>query len=178
MSLWDFSAMGERPWTAMGKRRVGEVLVSPGEISRLVLPLSIDQIATERDELLLMVHIVLKGSKSEAGQRSRSPSPRRALPTQSLPYKLAHVRLLTTEKSATDAMADDNHWSRFISVCGGSYFGQVTYRTENVWLPLRGRYLFVENTSKQNEARVSLTALAFRRKPDADDTPWPRSSLA
>lgn len=185
MSFWDLSTVGadrrDGSWTALGRRKIGDVLVAAQKSARLVLPLSFGQVVTEKDELLVMVHVVLKGARDESPTKSQWTNFRTASPaacfngisdldSPASPAKeranQPQLKLFTTNDSTRRMYLDStDQFSRFIGFCGSSHNG-LTYRTDNVWLPVRGRYLFVENTSKNCEARISFTALAYRRLPD------------
>ena len=137
----------------VGRQRIGSGLVGPRDTLRFPLPR--DKTTAETDRLLFMVHIVWTDDK-------KSDVP--VLPSdQCRPA----ARLRFYIKSEAVLSKTDRHQSRCIGTRRCLYPSPATYKTESLWLPVRGRHLFVQNMSRCDEARVTITTLAVVCKSQA-----------
>ena len=137
----------------VGRQRIGSGLVGPRDTVRFPLPRHTT--TEETDRLLFMVHIVWTDDK-------KSDVP--VLPSDQC-RPAARLRFYINSEAVLSKT--DRHQSRCIGTRRCLYPSPATYKTESLWLPVRGRHLFVQNMSRCDEARVTITTLAVVCKSQA-----------
>ena len=148
---------------AQGHKKIGVALLGPHKRARLALSKDKVENLSGNEEVLVMVHMVLSDHQDRDEQKS-FPLPQSMTCPPSPHRPATRLRLYTGE----EALAGCSLLDRDRTCCIGvrrqedGMLASTSYRTESLWLPLHGPFLFVENLSGRDEARITVSALAFR----------------
>ena len=148
---------------AQGHKKIGDAQLGPHKRARLVLPKEKVQNLSGNEEVLVMVHMVLSDHQDRNEQKSLSLPRSMACPPS--PHRPAtRLRLYSGGEALAGCSLLDRDRTRCIGVRRpkDGMLASTSYRTESLWLPLHGPFLFVENLSGRDEARITVSALAFR----------------
>ena len=148
---------------AQGHKKIGDALLGPHKRARLVLPKDKVQNLSGNEEVLVMVHMVLSDHQDRNEQKPLSLPRSMACPPS--PHRPAtRLRLYSGGEALAGCSLLDRDRTRCIGVRRpkDGTLASISYRTESLWLPLHGPFLFVENLSGRDEASITVSALAFR----------------